>query len=58
MRILKYRAADRPRAVNRKRHADNRARVKMPVVRGDQVLVMRGNDKGARDVLWVPGQNR
>jgi len=48
MRILKYRASDRPRAVNRKRHADNRARVKMPVVRGDQVLVMRGNDKGAR----------
>jgi len=48
MRILKYRASDRPRAVNRKRHADNRARVKMPVVRGDQVMVMRGNDKGAR----------
>ena len=40
MRILKYRKTDRPRAVNRKRHADNRARVKMPVVRGD--------DKGKR----------
>ena len=54
MRILKYRASDRPRAVNRKRHADNRARVKMPVVRGDQVLVMRGNDKGARgEVIHV-----
>ena len=48
MRVLTYRKTDRPRAVNRKRHADNRARVKMPVVRGDQVLVMRGNDKGAR----------
>jgi large subunit ribosomal protein L24 len=48
MRILKHRKTDRPRAVNAKRHADNRARMKMPVVRGDQVLVMRGNDKGAR----------
>ncbi len=54
MRILKYRKTDRPRAVNRKRHADNRARIKMPVVRGDQVLVMRGNDKGARgEVIHV-----
>ena len=48
MRILKYRKTDRPRAVNRKRHADNRARVKMPVVRGDQVMVVRGDDKGKR----------
>ena len=48
MRILKYRRTDRPRAVNRKRHADNRARVKMPVVRGDQVQVVRGDDKGKR----------
>ena len=48
MRILKYRKADRPRAVNRKRHADNRARVKLPVVRGDQVMVVRGDDKGKR----------
>jgi large subunit ribosomal protein L24 len=48
MRILKYRRNDRPRAVNRKRHADNRARMKMPVVRGDQVIVVRGDDKGKR----------
>ena len=48
MRILKYRKTDRPRAVNRKRHADNRARMKMPVVRGDQVMVVRGDDKGKR----------
>jgi large subunit ribosomal protein L24 len=48
MRILKYRRNDRPRAVNRKRHADNRERMKMPVVRGDQVQVVRGDDKGKR----------
>ena len=48
MRILKYRKKDRPRAVNRKRHADNRARVNLPVVRGDQVQVVRGDDKGKR----------
>jgi large subunit ribosomal protein L24 len=48
MRILKYRKTDRPRAVNRKRHADNSARVPMPVVRGDQVQVVRGDDKGKR----------
>ena len=48
MRILKYRRTDRPRAVNRKRHADNRARMAMPVVRGDQVQVVRGDDKGKR----------
>ena len=48
MRILKYRKKDRPRAVNSKRHADNRERMHMPVVRGDQVLVVRGDDKGKR----------
>ena len=48
MRILKYRKTDRPRAVNRKRHADNRARQSMPVVRGDEVMVVRGDDKGKR----------
>jgi large subunit ribosomal protein L24 len=48
MRILKYRKTDRARAVNHKRHADNRARIKMPVVRGDQVMVVRGDDKGKR----------
>jgi large subunit ribosomal protein L24 len=48
MRILKYRKTDRPRAVNRKRHADNAARMRMPVVRGDQVQVVRGDDKGKR----------
>ena len=54
MRILKYRKTDRPRAVNRKRHADNKARVKMPVVRGDQVMIVRGDDKGKRgEVIHV-----
>jgi large subunit ribosomal protein L24 len=48
MRILKYRKTDRPRAVNRKRHADNRARQPLPVVRGDEVMVVRGDDKGKR----------
>jgi large subunit ribosomal protein L24 len=48
MRILKYRRTDRPRNVNRKRHADNRARMQLPVVRGDQVQVVRGDDKGKR----------
>ena len=48
MRILKYRKKDRPRAVNSKRHADNRERMHMPVVRGDQVQVVRGDDKGKR----------
>jgi large subunit ribosomal protein L24 len=54
MRILKYRKTDRARAVNRKRHADNRVRMKMPVVRGDQVIVVRGDDKGKRgEVIHV-----
>src|ERR671931_144981 len=48
MRILKYRKTDRARNVNRKRHDDNRVRFKMPVVRGDQVMVVRGDDKGKR----------
>jgi large subunit ribosomal protein L24 len=46
MRILKYRKTDRPRAVNRKRHADNAERVKMRITKGDTVRVMRGDDKG------------
>jgi large subunit ribosomal protein L24 len=46
MRLLKYRKTDRPRAVNRKRHADNAERVKLRVTKGDTVQVMRGDDKG------------
>ena len=46
MRINKYRKMDRPRAVNRKRHADNAERVKVHVAKGDTVRVMRGDDKG------------
>jgi large subunit ribosomal protein L24 len=46
MRILKYRKTDRARAVNRKRHADNAERVKLHVMKGDTVRVMRGDDKG------------
>jgi large subunit ribosomal protein L24 len=46
MRILKYRKVDRARAVNRKRHADNAARVRMRITTGDIVRVMRGDDKG------------
>jgi len=46
MRILKHRKTDRPRAVNRKRHADNAERVKIHVTKGDTVRVMRGDDKG------------
>jgi large subunit ribosomal protein L24 len=46
MRINKYRRTDRPRHVNRKRHADNAARVKLHVSKGDTVRVMRGDDKG------------
>ena len=46
MRINKYRKTDRPRVVNRKRHADNAERVKLHVARGDTVRVMRGDDKG------------
>jgi large subunit ribosomal protein L24 len=46
MRILTHRKTDRPRAVNRKRHADNAERVKLHVAKGDTVKVMRGDDKG------------
>src|SRR5512138_1353901 len=46
MRINKYRRTDRPRAVNRKRHADNAERVRIHVAKGDTVRVMRGDDKG------------
>jgi large subunit ribosomal protein L24 len=46
MRTLRYRKTDRPRAVNRKRHADNAERIKLRVTKGDTVQVMRGDDKG------------
>ncbi len=46
MRILKHRKMDRPRAVNRKRHADNAERVRLHVTKGDTVRVVRGDDKG------------
>ena len=47
MRVLKHRKMDRPRAVNRKRHADNSERAPIHVTKGDTVRVMRGDDKGA-----------
>ena len=46
MRINKYRKTDRPRVVNRKRHADNAERAKLHVTKGDTVRVLRGDDKG------------
>ena len=46
MRVLKHRKMDRPRAVNRKRHADNAERIPMHVTKGDTVRVVRGDDKG------------
>ena len=46
MRILKHRKMDRPRAVNRKRHAENAERQKLHVSKGDTVRVVRGDDKG------------
>jgi len=46
MRILKHRKMDRPRAVNRKRHADNAERQPLHVTKGDTVRVVRGDDKG------------
>ena len=46
MRDLKHRKTDRPRAVNRKRHAVNAERVKLHVLKGDTVRVVRGDDKG------------
>jgi large subunit ribosomal protein L24 len=46
MRVLKHRKMDRPRAVNRKRHADNAERTPLHVTKGDTVRVVRGDDKG------------
>jgi large subunit ribosomal protein L24 len=46
MRILKYRATQRTKAKNRKRHAINAERIAMPVKKGDTVRVVRGDDKG------------
>jgi large subunit ribosomal protein L24 len=46
MRILKHRKTDRPNAVNRKRHAVNASRGKLHVTKGDNVRVVRGDDKG------------
>src|SRR5829696_2214463 len=46
MRHLKHRKTDRPRAVNRKRHADNAERSALHVTTGDTVRVLRGEDKG------------
>src|SRR3954469_10812338 len=46
MRINKYRKTDRPRVVNRKRHADNADRAKLHVTKGDTVRIVRGDDKG------------
>ena len=46
MRVLKHRKMDRPRADNRKRHADNAERQAMHVTKGDTVRVVRGDDKG------------
>jgi large subunit ribosomal protein L24 len=46
MRDQKYRESKRARSKNARRHAVTPERVKMPVVKGDTVRVMRGNDKG------------
>ena len=46
MRVLKYRKADRSRAVNRKRHEENSVRQQLTITKGDTVRVMRGEDKG------------
>jgi large subunit ribosomal protein L24 len=46
MRDLKYRKTDRPKPVNRKRHADNAERTALHVTKGDTVRVVRGDDKG------------
>jgi large subunit ribosomal protein L24 len=46
MRILKHRKTERARAQRRKRHEENRQRVKMHVTKGDVVRVVRGDDKG------------
>src|SRR5919199_4013084 len=44
MRVFKYRATERKKYA--KRHADNAARVRLHVTKGDTVRVMRGEDKG------------
>lgn len=46
MRVNTHRKADRPTAVNRKRHADNAVRHPIHVNKGDTVRVVRGDDKG------------
>jgi len=46
MRVNKHLKTDRPRAVNRKRHADNAKRASLHVTKGDSVRVVRGDDKG------------
>jgi large subunit ribosomal protein L24 len=46
MRRNVYRQTDRARAVNRRRHDVNAARVAVHVVKGDTVRVVRGEDKG------------
>ena len=50
MRILKYRKKDRPNAQNAVRHAKKVERVKMPISRGDTVMVVRGADATNRKV--------
>jgi large subunit ribosomal protein L24 len=44
MRILKYRANEKTKYA--KRHAGNAERLKLHVVKGDTVRVVRGDDKG------------
>src|SRR5215212_5738953 len=51
MRVLKHRKTDRPRAVNRTRHADNAERAKLHVTKGDTVRVVRGDDKGKEGTI-------
>jgi large subunit ribosomal protein L24 len=46
MRVNKYRKTDRPRPVNRARHAANAERAKLTITKGDTVRVVRGDDKG------------
>ncbi len=46
MRKNEYRKTDRSRAVNRRRHQINAARLPIHVVKGDTVRVVRGDDKG------------
>ncbi len=47
MRKLTHRTTDRARAQNRARHETNALRVRMRIVKGDTVRVLRGEDKGA-----------